>query len=329
MSTGLTKKYFGDQFEIIDGKITLTDLLTFLQSLTIDSGTSGASPLAVNVNGDPFFRIDNNGRARFGGQIQIAPNSVQVGDEFGGSVWIDAPIEWDDPSGSTVLYGLAIHITKTQASDDSYIASFELDNGTQFQVGTAMTHVEAADPDNGALVADNLTSGKSIFGAFSNSSKVFEINSIGVVIPASGIKGKSSTGNATSGNVGEYVESKITISSATSLTNATAKNITSISLTAGDWEVSANVNFIGTGTTTTELVFGTLGTSATLPTDGSEIYCGTPTTTSTYKTGGATGTNRFSLASTTIIYLVVKATFSAGTMTAFGTLKAWRGQPGS
>jgi len=64
--------------------------------------------------------------------------------------------------------------------------------------------------------------------------------------------------SATAGNVGEYVESVIVTGSSTALTTATAKTVTSISLTAGDWDVDTVVHFNPAGTTTITALIGGL-----------------------------------------------------------------------
>lgn len=67
----------------------------------------------------------------------------------------------------------------------------------------------------------------------------FEITGVGVKVPL-GIIGTATNDNATAGNVGEFVQSFIPAASAVSLSTAnTAFNVTSISLTAGDWDISA------------------------------------------------------------------------------------------
>jgi hypothetical protein len=130
--------------------------------------------------------------------------------------------------------------------------------------------------------------------------------------------------DAASGYIGEYVSSLIASGSAVSLTTATAANVTSISLTAGDWDVSGNINYIATSATITETIGGISSTSATVPTGGSEVYSGLQCTTTTLKSGVTLQSNRFSLSGTTTVYLVAKTTFSAGTVTAFGKISARR-----
>jgi hypothetical protein len=86
----------------------------------------------------------------------------------------------------------------------------------------------------------------------------------GLAIPLPLISGVINASNAASGNVGEVISSVIASGSAISPSNATPTNLTSISLTAGDWDVYANVSssFSGAGSF---LVVWISTTSATLP----------------------------------------------------------------
>ncbi len=138
------------------------------------------------------------------------------------------------------------------------------------------------------------------------------------------ILGTATNDNAASGYVGEYVSSLIASGSAVSFTTATAANVTSISLTAGDWDVEGNVNFSETTSTVTARTSGISTTSATLPTNGSEAYCGVQSTVTSETNTITLPRKRISLASTTTVYLVGSATFSAGTCAGFGTITARR-----
>jgi hypothetical protein len=63
-----------------------------------------------------------------------------------------------------------------------------------------------------------------------------------------------STGSAATGALGEFVTANLASGSATALTSPTAKNVISISLTAGDWDVSGGVSYTAAGTTTITLI---------------------------------------------------------------------------
>jgi hypothetical protein len=137
-------------------------------------------------------------------------------------------------------------------------------------------------------------------------------------------KGTATNDSAASGFIGEYVSSNVAVSTV-SLTAGTAANVTSISLTAGDWDVGGNVVFSPSGTTTvTDLQTSISTTSATQ--GGLTVrsgWAGTATTPGDLW-GIATPGQRISIASTTTVYLVAFASFGVSTLTAGGTLWARR-----
>lgn len=143
-------------------------------------------------------------------------------------------------------------------------------------------------------------------------------------VSASAILGTTTNDSAGAGRIGEFVSSLVASGSPVSLTNNTAANVTNISLTAGDWDVEGNVNFSGTTATVTAGTGGISATSATLPTDGSEVYDGTVTTLLSDLSSVTLPMKRISIAATTTIYLVAKKLFSAGTVVAFGSMNARR-----
>jgi len=138
------------------------------------------------------------------------------------------------------------------------------------------------------------------------------------------IHGTSTNDSAAAGNVGEEIQSLVALGSAVGLTNVTPANITSISLTAGDWDVEGSVNFTMAAATFTQTEAGISSTSATLPSDGSEVYSGLQGTTLTLKDSITLPRKRVSLASTTTVYLVAQAAFSAGTVSGYGAITARR-----
>jgi hypothetical protein len=133
---------------------------------------------------------------------------------------------------------------------------------------------------------------------------------------------------ASAGQVGEHPATLVAVGSPVSLTTATAANVITLSLTPGDWMVGGNVNFTAAGATTAagaSFLGGATTTSATIPVDGSECieYIGAITT-GTYLAGIPIPMKRVSLTTTSNVYMVAKATFSAGTIGAYGRFVAWR-----
>ena len=142
-------------------------------------------------------------------------------------------------------------------------------------------------------------------------------------------QGTATNDNASAGMIGEYIESEVVTGSAVSLTTGTAANVTSISLTAGDWDVRGLGQYKGGGTTQVAYAVTSISnTSATLnnATDRQATYYGGNATIF----GGVgnftvtAGAARISLSATTTIYLVTQCGFSTSTMSAYGKIAARR-----
>ena len=144
--------------------------------------------------------------------------------------------------------------------------------------------------------------------------------------------GTQTNNNADPGNVGQLITATVTFASAVSLVTATAKTVTSISLTPGDWDVSAVGDFTLTGATTSFFRTGVNVTNNTMPSQIGGSGIGTDPlvtfplilTTLTDTFSQALPPVRVSLPATTTLYLVCEATFAAGSVSAFGTIRARR-----
>jgi hypothetical protein len=137
-----------------------------------------------------------------------------------------------------------------------------------------------------------------------------------------GIVGTTTNDNTNAGNVGEMISSVITLASGVTLSTTVSANVTSISLTAGDWMVWGNVGF-NSSSPATAMIGWISSTSATTP--DLSLYNGIFQATGTTNTfGTSTPSLRFSLSGTTTIYLSAQATFSAGTTKACGGIYARR-----
>lgn len=140
-----------------------------------------------------------------------------------------------------------------------------------------------------------------------------------------GIVGTTTNDNASTSYVGEYVSSTVLVGSAVSLTNNTAANVTSISLTAGDWDVWGNVGFNPNGATTMSVLVAAINTtSATLPT--SPATGGYNQLSVSFNTGGSNtlpaGMTRISISGTTTVYLIAYSSFGVSTNAAYGFIGA-------
>lgn len=142
-----------------------------------------------------------------------------------------------------------------------------------------------------------------------------------------GVIGTTTNNNADAGRVGEFVSSSVEVAGAVALTaSGTVTNITSISLSAGDWDVSATILGVTSNPgTATSFIGGVSDTSATLDSPNYANYTYqvredmTAAQTICQNVKGA----RYSLAGTTTIYMVAQG-FYSNSMSAYGFLSARR-----
>lgn len=171
-------------------------------------------------------------------------------------------------------------------------------------------------------------SGQTGTGSFAGSiSPTFTTPTLGVATATSlgfspttnGVVGTPTNDSASAGYVGELISSIVLFGSATSLSTGVAKNITSILLPAGDWDVFGNVGFTGPASTVVNQVGWISSTSATLPDQALRAQ-----NTNSGTGNGMAVTNVFQLPSPTTIYLSALSNFSGGTLSVFGYIYARR-----
>lgn len=144
-----------------------------------------------------------------------------------------------------------------------------------------------------------------------------------LTIPSGDIVCSTTNDSAAAGDLGEYIESVVLAASAVSLTTSVAANVTSISLTAGDWDVFGYVSLnVGATTSFTVEACGSNTTSATLGSDITLHRHAAFVPQSNYSF--SIPTRRISIASTTTVYLVAFATFTVSTCGAYGRISARR-----
>ena len=205
-----------------------------------------------------------------------------------------------------------VYFVNADASSE-YTTDAELDYGVGLVTGGGVInwYVNQATTANMALNAAGLTL------------------TTGTATLPNGIVGVTGGGAAAAGIDGQVISSLVPIGSAVSIaTSGTAVNVTSVSLTAGDWDVEGSVNFVAGSATIVggalhEVGFNT--TTVTLPVDGSEVYLSAPTLTTTSANFGTPVQRKvYNVSSTTTVYLVANGTFTAGTEKVYGTITARR-----
>lgn len=175
---------------------------------------------------------------------------------------------------------------------------------------------------NGQLLLGS-TGADPAFGTMSGDGSITS----GGVLTVSQVHGVASNTAAGAGIVGELISSTVLVGAAVALTTGVAANVTSISLTAGDWDVWGTVAFNPAGTTTqTALAGGISTTTVTLPTSpgsGALVSFALPFTTGAANTFPV-GSTQLLLSGTTTVYLVAQAGFAVSTMSAYGFIGARR-----
>ena len=156
----------------------------------------------------------------------------------------------------------------------------------------------------------------------------------GAITPSqtAGIVGTTTNNNADAGSIGEVISSSVAVGSAVALTTATTatsgKTVTSISLTAGDWDVFGTLGINTAAGTNFTVIAGGINT---VNNELNALYeeqilfnygaAGTvPLNTQTF----ALFTTRVSIASTTTYYLIAYAQFTVNTATGYGRITARR-----
>lgn len=142
-----------------------------------------------------------------------------------------------------------------------------------------------------------------------------------------GVKGTTTNDSPAAGNVGEVISSFQTVTN--SPTTTQWGDLTSISLTAGDWDLTVRAEFIlntATGYTTGQIGAGyTSGNNNPDISGNSTVDSATAPLATSAATGYACLSNvRVSLAITTIVYLKVKGTYTGGQLQDRGIITARR-----
>lgn len=136
-------------------------------------------------------------------------------------------------------------------------------------------------------------------------------------------KGTSTNNNATAGYIGEYINSQVLNASAvTPPGTGTSFNVTSISLSPGDWDVWGNMR-ANTGSASDQAYHGWISSTSATPPDGSLLVIVAPFTALT-GLGFVVPYIRFSLSATTTVYLSSRCFYTGAAPTVSGGIHARR-----
>jgi hypothetical protein len=196
-----------------------------------------------------------------------------------------------------------------------------LTSATTPLVGTEVLPIVQSGATVKVAVSD-LTAGRAI----SATSATLSTGNLTFSASGKGTAGTTTNNNADAGVVGEYVNSTVAVVSAVALTTATGANITSISLTAGDWNVWARLGVVNATAATWTYLYGVISTTSA-SFSGAEYFVDKPDGASVALANfqAVVPQQRISLAATTTIYLVCSPGFVGGTgVGGFGSISARR-----
>lgn len=282
---------------------TISGLKTFSGSLTLSSLTAGRV-IRASTNG---VLTDDAGLTTI--QTGSITRSVIVGNGTTTYAYV---------ASDSAVAGYSMFVLRQNTVDRAGVI---VDTTQVFRIrayDSAGTQID--DPIGFALASG---SDITIGGAGTATRKAVFTNAISISATY-GIVGVTNASSAGAGYVGEVIESNIASGSAVTLTSGTNANVTSITLTAGDWEVSGAVNFVTTSATLSLGEGAISGTTATLTTTGQEGFAGPIQTSASTTTGCAVPARRITVSATTTYYLVALANFSGTSCKAYGTLHAQR-----
>jgi hypothetical protein len=186
----------------------------------------------------------------------------------------------------------------------------------------SFTTLAASSTVSGTGFTNYLASPPSIGGTTAAAGKFTTLQATSTITPSTtaGIVGTTLGDNAQAGSIGEDISGTF---SSVSITTATNTNLTSITLSAGDWDVTGSCVISNTGANMSYISFGLSTTSGGPVPGGDSAVLQTGTSTVEYF-GGAVPPQRFNVTSSTTVYLVGYAIFGSGTTSAIGNIFARR-----
>lgn len=222
-----------------------------------------------------------------------------------------------DPTslGSSVTTVTGLTTNNSPSSSADYIPYYSFADG---RIRKATVGSIAAGATAGVSSLNGLTGGLSVVGGTGMS---VSAGGTSVTVNASAAVLPGSTGNtaAAAGNLGEYIKSEVLSGSAVGLSTGVDKDVTTVSLTAGDWQCQGSV-FVNSGGTITIVqawINTTVNTAPTRPNAGGFTQTGIISSSS--QVGIPAGSIQYLLSGSQTVSLGTNASFSS-TANAYGFL---------
>ena len=333
-------------------------LITYTLADIIASVSAGTAPVAANkvyagpatgAAANPTFRsltsADLTGLTGFAtaGLIGSSNLTMVTGKLLGRTTGTTGAIENITPNSTNFTFAAGAlntiqDITTTSSPTFKGVTSTRTD-GSYGYIWNSATGSFGAAVNGTTFQFDSITGGKTIFAIDGTQNWYFsQLTTNGLLrtsassglttVAAFGqLPGTATNDNASAGNVGELVTASRSTGSLLALTTNVASNITSISLTAGDWDVQGNPYIsLGTSTTVSASNWWISTTSATYPggTDSVSFSNIAIAASAGQAFGYPTPTVRISISTTTTVYFSIAATFATSTLSVAGTIRARR-----
>jgi hypothetical protein len=290
-------------------------------------GVATATSLSINGAAIGSNGIAVNGSSNFAGAMIVQSASASAF-TAGASGALNPALQVDASAGSAAT---GIKITAFAAAGGSAITTISSGTNENLAINAkgSGTIAIANTSTGGVLIGQALTyGGVTLANAVTGTGNMVLGTSPAITTP--NIVGTTTANNAAAGSVGEYIESNIPSGTPVAAgATGISKNLTSITLSAGDWDVTGVIAWVPANTTTltgysasislttntADVTFGRIS-QVTLP----SAVTGVGNTTST----NVVMTSRFNVSSSTTVFLVGTAVYGVSTVNMYGNLRARR-----
>lgn len=219
-------------------------------------------------------------------------------------------------SGTAALAGLSAYIRTLLDDADAATALGTL--GVSAFIQTLLNDADAA-------TARATLGSAALAGLSTQDFATQALTASGIITPAqlAGIAGTTTNNSANAGSVGEYISSTVLVGSPVSLTTSTDKTITSIPLSAGDYDVTGFIGFTPSLGASITSLRGCISLTTNLTADP-EVRQNFPAFVPNAGFGYTVPTMRVLTPSAITVYLTAQATFTAAGLSGYGTIQARR-----
>ena len=292
--------------------MTGTTNVTFPTSGTLATVSGALTPSSVASSGAVSGTTANfTGAAAFG-------SAAQATIDTSGNIQTTGNISDISTTGNAVLVAQGHEQSGGGAllklRDDTMGIFGYVGQNSVIQGGTSYNQLTITNPQTSGTVCIASNGGGS---ATANTNCDLLDDATGVI----NIRGTKTNNAAAAGYVGEMIESTLAAGSAISLATNTQTTITSISLTAGDWDVRGVVDYVSSTGTNYLAAINTVASFPVAPAGNS--YSGITFATAAPSPFLSVGPTRILLSTTTTVYLMAYCTFGTS-CSAYGYIGARR-----